>query len=157
MIAQPTNEQYENLISDDIDKFNKLKFIFVEAESPNIGKNRIPHELYKQMKNSKRIEIIRDERIRINELVNTYSKYEKNDLKESVVKISKRLGPQRTKSAIDSIDKEDWENVCKSVLDYYDKCYEYELKDKEDVKILNMEFRSDNEIINEIIKIISIY
>ena len=154
MIEQPTNEQYENLISEDLDKFNKLKFIFVEAESPNIGKNRIPHELYKQMKNSKRIEIIRDERIRIKELINTYSKYPKNDLKESVLKISKRLGPQRTKSAIDSIDNEDWENVCNSVLDYYDRCYEHDLKDKEDVIILNMEFRNDYEIINEIIKII---
>ena len=108
------------------------------------------------MKNSKRIEIIRDERIRIKELINTYSKYQKNDLKESVLKISKRLGPQRTKSAIDSIDNEDWENVCKSVLDYYDRCYEHELKDKEDVKVLDMKLRTDNEIINEIIKAVSI-
>ncbi len=154
MIEQPTNEQYENLISEKLNKFNKLKFIFVEAESPNIGKNRIPHELYKQMKNSKRIEIIRDERIRIEELIDTYSKYEKSDLKESVLRISKRLGPQRTKSAIDSIDNEDWENVCKSVLDYYDRCYEHELKDKKDVKILNMELKTDIEIIEEIIKTI---
>ena len=152
MIEQPTNEQYENLISEELNKFNNLKLIFVEAESPNIGKNRIPHELYKQMKSSKRIEIIRDEIVRIDELVNTYSKYKKNDLKKSVLKISKRLGPQRTKSAIDSIDNEDWENVCKSVLDYYDRCYEHELKDKKDVKILNMGNKTDNEIINEIIK-----
>tara|TARA_Y100001978_G_scaffold164353_1_gene151374 strand:- start:380 stop:709 length:330 start_codon:yes stop_codon:yes gene_type:complete len=108
------------------------------------------------MKNSKRIEIIRDEKIRIEELVNTYSKYQKNDLKESVLRISKRLGPQRTKSAINSIDNEDWENVCRSVLDYYDRCYEYELKDKKDVKILDMELRTDNEIINKIIESISI-
>jgi len=156
MKRQPTNEQYENLIAENLNKFNKDNFIFVEAESPNIGKNRIPHELYKQMTNSKRIEIIRDDQIRIKELINTYSKYQKNDLKESVSKISKRLGPQRTKSAIDSIDNEDWENVCKSVLDYYDRCYEYELKDREDVKILNMKFRTDYEIINEIIKSLSI-
>ena len=108
------------------------------------------------MKNSKRIEIIRDEKIRIEELVNTYSKYPKVDLKESVLRISKRLGPQRTKSAINSIDNENWENVCKSVLEYYDRCYEHELKDKEDVKILDMKLMNDHEIINEIIKAISI-
>ena len=90
------------------------------------------------------------------ELINTYSKYQKNDLKESVLKISKRLGPQRTKSAIVSIDNEDWENVCKSVLDYYDRCYEHELKDKQDVRILDMKLKTDAEIINEIIKTISI-
>ena len=157
MKEQPTNEQYENLIAEELNKFNKNNFIFVEAESPNIGKNRIPYELYKQMRNSKRIEIIRDESIRIRELINTYSKYEKNDLKESVLKISKRLGPQRTKSAIDSIENEEWEIVCRSVLDYYDKCYEYELKDKEDVERLDMKLRNDHEIINEIIKTISIY
>ena len=155
MKEQPTNEQYENLIAEDLNKFNKKKIIFVEAESANIGKNRIPHELYKQMKNSKRIEIIRNEKIRIKELINTYSKYKKNDLKESVLKITKRLGPQRTKSAINSIDNEDWENVCKSVLDYYDRCYEHELKDKKDVNVLDMNLRTDYEIINEIIKIIS--
>ena len=156
MKEQPTNEQYENLIAEDLNKFNKKKIIFVEAESANIGKNRIPHELYKQTKNSKRIEIIRNEKIRIKELINTYSKYKKNDLKESVLKITKRLGPQRTKSAINSIDNEDWENVCKSVLDYYDRCYEHELKDKKDVNVLDMNLRTDYEIINEIIKIISI-
>ena len=155
MIDQPTNEQYENLISEDLDKCNKLKYVFVEAESPNIGKNRIPHELYKQMRNSKRIEIIRDERIRIDELVNTYSKYEKNDLKNSVLRISKRLGPQRTKYAIDSIEKEDWENVCKSVLDYYDRCYEHELSSKKDVKFLKMEGKTDIEIIKEILNTIT--
>ena len=106
------------------------------------------------MKNSKRIEILRDERIRIDELVNTYSKYDKNDLKESVLRISKRLGPQRTKSAIDAIHKEDWENVCKSVLDYYDRCYEHELSDKKGVKMLNMEGKTDIEIIKEIINTI---
>ena len=156
MKDQPSNEQYENLLAEELNKFNKKIFIFVEAESPNIGKNRIPHAFYKQMQNSKRIEIKRDESIRIKELINTYSKYQKNDLKESVLKISKRLGPQRTKSAIDSIDNEDWENVCKSVLDYYDRCYEHELKDKEDVKVLDMKLRTDNEIINEIIKAVSI-
>ena len=156
MKDQPSNEQYENLLAEDLSKFNKKNFIFVEAESPNIGKNRIPHAFYKQMQNSKRIEIKRDESIRIKELINTYSKYQKKDLKKSVLKISKRLGPQRTKSAIDSIDNEDWENVCKSVLDYYDRCYEHELKDKEDVKILDMKLRADHEIINEIIKAVSI-
>jgi len=152
MIDQPTNEQFENMISEVLDKYDKNKFIFVEAESSNIGKNRIPHDLYNQMKNSKRIEIIRDERIRIEELISTYSIYKKNDLKDSVYKISRRLGPQRTKSAIDAIDNEDWENVCKSVLDYYDRCYEHELKEKNDVKILDMKLSTDNDIINEIIK-----
>ena len=152
MPNQPKNEQYENLIAENLGDFNKDNIIFVEAESPNIGKNRIPHELYKQMMNAQRIEIIRDERIRINELINTYSLFSKNDLKDSVLRITRRLGPQRTKSALDFIEKEDWEGVCKSVLEYYDKCYEYDLKNKKNVKTLNMNIKNDDEIIVEIIK-----
>ena len=151
MLNQPTNEQYENLISENLDKYKSNKIIFVEAESPNIGKNRIPFEFYKQMKISKRIEIIRDRKIRIKELIDTYSTFSKKELSDSVLKISKRLGPQRTKSALDSINNEDWEAVCISVLDYYDKCYEYDLRDKKNVMILNMKLENDNEIINEIL------
>ena len=152
MPDQPSNEQYENLISEHLDRFNKEKIIFVEAESPNIGKNRIPHEFYKQMKISKRIEILRDQKLRINELINTYSNFSKKELIDSVLRISKRLGPQRTKFAIDSIEIEDWEAVCKSVLDYYDKCYEHDLKDKKNVTTINMYKESDDKIIEEILK-----
>ena len=152
MKAQPTNEQFENLIAENLHKINRKNYIFVEAESPNIGKNRIPHQLYKQMIISNRIEIIRDEKLRIDELINTYSSFSKKQLKDSVLKITKRLGPQRTKSALDGIEKEEWEVVCNSVLEYYDKCYEYELKNKENVKILRMGLSNDDEIIKEILK-----
>ncbi len=151
MLKQPTNEQYENMIAEKLINYNSNNITFVEAESPNIGKNRIPFELYEQMKISPRIEIKRAEKIRINELINTYSSFSKDDLKESVLRISKRLGPQRTKSALDSIELENWEGVCKSVLEYYDKCYEYDLKNKLNVKILKMDFKNDDEIIKQII------
>ncbi len=155
MIEQPTNEQYENLIAENLDKYLNNKIIFVEAESANIGKNRIPHEFYKQMKLSKRIEIKRDKSVRLDELIKTYSIYPKSHLKDSVMKISKRLGPQRTKAAIDFIENEDWEGVCNCVLDYYDRCYEHDLKDKKDVITLDMRFKDDDQIIKEIIKLIS--
>ncbi len=152
MIAQPSNEQFENLIAEILYKTNRKNYIFVEAESPNIGKNRIPHQFYKQMIISNRIEIVRDKKLRIEELINTYSSFTKNELKDAVLKITKRLGPQRTKSALDGIEKEEWEVVCNSVLEYYDKCYEYELKNKENVKILRMGLSNDDEIIKEILK-----
>ena len=152
MKEQPTNEQYENIISEELNKNDANQILFVEAESPNIGKNRIPHEFFKQMKNSKRIEIIRDEKVRIDELTNTYSSFPKNSLKDSVLKITKRLGPERTKNALDYIDLENWEGVCRTVLEYYDKCYEYELRNKKNVKRLIMEFKNDDQVIQEIVK-----
>ncbi len=152
MNEQPTNEQFENSIANELFNFDIKKEIFIEAESSNIGKCRIPNDLFKKMKLSNRIEIIRSERERINELVRTYSVFPKNELIESVNRIKKRLGPQRTQLAIKSVEDENWQNVCKAVLDYYDKCYEYELKGKNNVKILDLTDIDEREIIPFIIK-----
>ncbi len=138
MKEQPSNEQFENRIAEKLNSFKISKNIFVEAESANIGKCKIPHEFFNQMKNSRRIEILRSESNRLDELIDTYSVFKKEDLQESVLRIKKRLGPQRTKIAIDSINSEKWDLVCRSVLDYYDKCYEYEKVGKTNIKILDL-------------------
>jgi len=109
MREQPSNEQFENKIAEKLNSFKFSNNIFVEAESANIGKCKIPHEFFKQMKNSRRIEILRSETNRLDELINTYSVFKKEELKESVLRIKKRLGPQRTKIALESINNEKWD------------------------------------------------
>jgi len=126
MKEQPSNEQFENIIAEKLNTNKCSNNIFVEAESANIGKCKIPHEFFNQMKNSRRIEILRSESNRLDELIGTYSVFKKEELQESVLRIKKRLGPQRTKIALESINSEKWDLVCRSVLDYYDKCYEFE-------------------------------
>ena len=138
MKSQPSNEQFENMIAEKLKGFTKTNKIFVEAESANIGKCKIPYEFYRQMKNAERIEIIKSESNRLEELIKTYSIFNEDDLTNAVIRIKKRLGPQRTKVAIDSIKNKDWKSVCKSVLDYYDKCYEHEKIGKENITTLDM-------------------
>ncbi len=138
MKEQPSNEQFENYIAEKLKGFKKSNKIFVEAESANIGRCKIPHEFFSQMKSAERIEIKKSESNRLDELIKTYSIYEEKDLIEAVLRIKKRLGPQRTKIAIESIKNKDWRSVCKSVLEYYDKCYEYEKTGKNNIKILDM-------------------
>ena len=138
MKEQPSNEQFENKIAEKLNSFKFSNNIFVEAESANIGKCKIPHEFFNQMKNSRRIEILRSESNRLDELINTYSVFKKEELQESVLRIKKRLGPQRTKIALESINNERWDLVCKSVLDYYDKCYEFEKVGKTNIKLLDL-------------------
>ena len=71
------------------------------------------------------------------------------------MRIKKRLGPQRTKLAIQSIEKEKWDIVCKAVLEYYDKCYEYEKVGKENIKSLDLtDLPYDSEMIELIKKIL---
>jgi len=151
MKEQPTNEQFENKIAEKLNSFNCSNNIFVEAESANIGKCKIPHEFFNQMKNSRRIEILRSESNRLDELIDTYSVFKKEELQESVLRIKKRLGPQRTKIALESINNEKWDLVCRSVLDYYDKCYEYEKVGKANIKLLDLTDKKYDQSILELI------
>ncbi len=151
MKEQPSNEQFENKIAEKLNSFKYSKNIFVEAESANIGKCKIPHEFFNQMKHSRRIEILRSQSNRLDELIDTYSVFKKEELQESVLRIKKRLGPQRTKIALESINNEKWDLVCKSVLDYYDKCYEFEKVGKTNIKILDLTDKNYDEKILELI------
>ena len=151
MKKQPSNEQFENKIAEKLYSFKVINNIFVEAESANIGKCKIPHEFFNQMKTSRRIEILRSETNRLDELIDTYSVFNKDELQESVLRIKKRLGPQRTKIALESINKEEWDLVCRSVLDYYDRCYEYEKVGKKNITLLDLTDKKYDEKILELI------
>ncbi len=152
MGEQPTNENFENKISEKLRKFSDKDYIFVEAESANIGKCKIPYDFFIQMKSSLRIEIIRSESNRLDELISTYSIFSKKELTECVLRIKKRLGPQRTKIGIDSINKEKWDMVCKSVLEYYDKCYEFEKIGKKNIRLLDLTDKEYDENVLDLIK-----
>ena len=152
MMAQPSNEQFENMIAEKLNAFKISKKIFVEAESSNIGRCKIPHEFFSKMKTAERIEIKKSEANRLEELIKTYSIYEEKDLIEAVLRIKKRLGPQRTNNAVESIKNKDWESVCKSVLEYYDKCYEHEKIGKNNIKTLDMTDMFDDQTTLRLIK-----
>ena len=147
MAHQPSSEHFENLLAEELINQSKSQPVFIEAESANIGTCRIPHELFNQMKKAKRIEIYLNKENRIKELISIYSKFPKNELINSVTRISKRLGPQRTKKAIESIENERWKDVCNAVLDYYDKCYEYEIANKVNVISIDIQNKTKDEII----------
>ena len=140
MEQQPTTQQFENIIAEQIDIYFKSSSleIWLEAESSYLGKCRIPNNLYKKMKNAPILEIIKTEKERIDNLVNVYSQNPKNELKDAVNRISKRLGPIRTKDALTAIDKSEWPKACKAMLDYYDRCYDYELKKTTKLNSVNL-------------------
>ena len=64
---------------------------------------------------------------------------------------------QRTTIAIESIKNKDWKSVCKSVLEYYDKCYEYEKIGKNNLKTIDMTDISDNQLAVKLVKDSLIY
>jgi len=140
MEKQPTTQQFENILAESIDEFHSKKAIeiWLEAESSNLGKCRIPNSLYTKMKQAPIIEIIKTKNERVDNLVNLYSKNSQHDLKDAVNRISKRLGPKRTKEALVAIEKKEWSKACEAMLDYYDRCYEYELKKTNNINSIDI-------------------
>ncbi|AIQ96909.1 tRNA 2-selenouridine(34) synthase MnmH [Prochlorococcus sp. MIT 0801] len=153
MRAQPTTQQFENILAESIYNFqkNSAMEIWIEAESSNLGKCRIPNSLYTKMKKAPIIEIIKDKNERVKNLVNVYSQNSQTELKDAVNRISKRLGPQRTKEALTAIERKEWSKAAESMLDYYDKCYEYELKKTNNINSINLSGLSLKSSLNKIL------
>ncbi len=155
METQPTTQQFENILAESLNKFHKNNAteIWLEAESSNLGKCRIPTDLYTKMKKAPILEIIKTKKERVKNLVNLYSQNSQTELEDAVNRISKRLGPQRTKEALAAIEKKEWSKACEAMLDYYDKCYEYELKKTKNITSINLSGlnlkSSVNKILNE--------
>ena len=155
MEEQPTTQQFENFLAESLNNFHKSNAseIWIEAESSNLGKCRIPNNLYTKMKKAPILEIIKTKEERIENLVNLYSQNSQNELKDAVNRINKRLGPQKTEEALTAIDKKQWAKACEAMLFYYDKCYEYELKKTNMIDSINLSGlnlkSSINKILNE--------
>ena len=155
MKEQPSTQQFENILAESIDNFHKSKAneIWLEDESSNLGKCRIPINLYKKMKAAPIIEIIKTKDERLENLVNLYSQNSQSGLKDAVLRIRKRLGPQRTKLALEAIEKKEWSKACDAMLDYYDKCYEYELKKATNINSINLSGLSLKSSLDKILKL----
>ena len=126
---QPSNEHYENLIADSLFKAKKVeaKEIWLEAESAHLGQCRIPQGLFKQMQKAPILELTRSKDERITRLIKLYCQYGSENLESATRRISRRLGPQRTMQALDAIKLENWDQACLAILNYYDRCYDFEL------------------------------
>jgi tRNA 2-selenouridine synthase len=127
--AQPSTEHYENLLAEGLDQHQRqgAGSIWLEAESIQVGRCRIPKGLFDQMQTAPVLEIQRSLEERVEQLVGVYGQQGAEALAEATNRISRRLGPQRTQQALEAIAEQDWATACRATLDYYDRCYDHEL------------------------------
>jgi len=125
---QPTTEQFENDLCKKILDLQARKVTWIEDESRNIGKCVLPGEFYTRMRESDLIFLDISRELRADHLVIDYASYRQEDLKDCVKKISKRLGGDRTREALDSIDRGDFKTTAMITLHYYDKAYMFSLE-----------------------------
>ena len=133
MPPQPSTEQFENVICDRLSQLDPNRPVWIEAESKRVGTCRIPQELFQHMEAAPTLEIVRPLEERLDILVEVYGETNRSDLIEATQRIRKRLGGQRVQTAIDLIRREQPRDVCKVVLDYYDRTYRYDLERRQKV------------------------
>jgi tRNA 2-selenouridine synthase len=137
-LDQPSTEQFENELCKELLPLDSEKVTWIEDESRNVGKCVIPGELYFRMKETEIVflDISREQRAR--HLVGDYAQYEQEALRTCVLKIEKRLGGDRTREALEAIDREDFYQTAMITLHYYDKAYMHSLeKNHERYQILS--------------------
>ena len=127
---QPSTEHYENLLAEVLARHRiaSAEAIWVEAESIQVGRCRIPKSFFDQMQQAPVLEIQRSLDERVKQLVTVYGHQGGDALAEATERISRRLGPQRTRQALEAISRSDWAEACRATLDYYDRCYDRELE-----------------------------
>jgi tRNA 2-selenouridine synthase len=128
---QPTQEQFENELFVRLTRLNDAEPLWLEDESRLIGKKVIPGPLWEQMRAAKVIFIQLSFEERLKHISNGYGQFPTEQLKASVLKISKRLGPEQTKNAIAALEENDIRTAFEYCLHYYDKTYQHALLQRE--------------------------
>jgi tRNA 2-selenouridine synthase len=141
---QPTTEQFANNLYKEWKKLENNTPVWVEDESRNIGTVFIPDGLYGNMQDTRAIILMMDVRTRLPRLMEEYSVYPAEALMASIQKISKRLGGDNTKDAIEAVEAGDIAKAIEISLFYYDKAYMFGLTKKRKENLIYVQTDSDD-------------
>ena len=120
---QPSTEHFANLVFDQWRNLNPDEPVWLEDESKNIGTVFLPDQLYFNMQDSPALILMMEIKNRLPRLIEEYSAYPPELLKASILRISKRLGGDNTRDAIEAVEKGDFAKAIEITLIYYDKAY----------------------------------
>jgi len=147
-MVQPTQEQFENNLADELKRMDKGHKIWVEDESLTIGKRSIPNPFWHQMREAALIDMKVDAEQRIAMLVQEYGSLDKDFLAECTERICKRLGPEQTKHALEAIRENHMDDFIRLVLVYYDKTYRTGLSKRNSEQVFPVDINGDDIVNN---------
>jgi tRNA 2-selenouridine synthase len=136
---QPSTEHFANMLFSEWGKENIDEPVWMEDESRNIGTVFMPENFYTRLQEAPAIILMIDREKRIPKLVREYGMYPQYQLKESIMKVSKRLGGDNTRKVISAIETGNMEEAVRLMLRYYDRTYMHSLSRKPSKNILYVE------------------
>jgi tRNA 2-selenouridine synthase len=143
-LPQPCTEQFTNNLFNEWKRIDSNFPFWVEDESRNIGTVFIPDCLFENMQNAPTIVLMMGVKLRLPRLIKEYSSYPEESLKASILRISKRLGGDNTRDAINAVEEGNYSTAIEITLRYYDKAYQYGLKKKNNKDLIFVETDTDD-------------
>ena len=122
-LPQPTTEQFQNDLYEQIHRLDYNKRIWVEDESIAIGKIFLPTDFWTHMNQSPMVRMDVSKQVRIERLVNEYGPADREEFLQIMTKVSKKLGGQNFLAAKEKLLQNDMHSVIDLLLTYYDKAY----------------------------------
>lgn len=150
MPPQPTTEQFQNDLFEELLKLDPNRRVWIEDESLAVGKIFLPSELWSQMAASPVVEIDVQKEVRIGRLVNEYGSSDKGEFLEAMTRVNRKLGGQHFNRAKELLLQNDMASTIDILLVYYDKAYNKALEKKKGRIKLQMPWDGRN--INEYVK-----
>ncbi|HYG02470.1 MAG TPA: tRNA 2-selenouridine(34) synthase MnmH, partial [Chryseosolibacter sp.] len=132
MPAQPTTEQFQNDLFEEIRKLDVNRPVWIEDESITIGRVVLPDPLWKSMCVGRIIQLDVSKEDRINRLVNDYGPADREQFLQAMGGIVKKLGGQHYQAAREKLLAGDMASTIDILLTYYDKAYSTGLSKKQE-------------------------
>jgi len=152
---QPTQEAFENALAWELSNHVNASRLWMENESRFIGKLRIPDAFFAQANKAAMVSIDRDVKSRANRILNEYGGFDATLLAEKTKSITKRMGGDRVKVSIDSLEAGDMMGWVLPLLDYYDRNYEYANHERSGKyeRVLHVKEETASQIANELLRL----
>jgi tRNA 2-selenouridine synthase len=150
---QHSQEHFENKLAHIYNKLDPNRNCWIENESRKIGVNVLPDKLWEQMRAAEVAVINLPIEERLSYLTAEYGKFRKEELVAAMERITRHLGGQHAKAAVEAINEGNLEEACRISLVYYDKTYQYGEEQREKAKMRFFDFeKMDPEMIAEELK-----
>lgn len=132
---QASQEMFENMLALELNK-NAEQLFYIEDESQRIGRLNIPHSFWNTMRTKPVyfLEVPFNERLKF--ITKEYGILDKEQIKDAILRIQKRLGPLETKTAIQHLNEDNYTECFGILLRYYDKLYLKGLNNRENIALL---------------------
>jgi tRNA 2-selenouridine synthase len=132
---QPTQEHFENLLWSKLRKVDRCRPLWVEDESLMIGRNKLPEAFYAALRSAPLYFADMPLEDRLERLVMEYGAYPPEQLADAIQRITKRIGPQHAKAALEALSLGDLHTVARTALRYYDKTYSHGLSQRVEASV----------------------